>query len=73
MPEAFRLGDVGGFECNRVDAVLGGNFPGDLFGGAVIRVGIVVQRIVQIEQDDVDAAHGMKRVRPRAQRRTGSR
>ena len=68
MPEAFRLGDVGGLERQRVDAVLGRNLARDFLGGAVIRVGVVVERIVQIEEDDVDAAHGMERVRPRAQR-----
>ncbi len=53
MPEPSGFGDVRGLERERVDAVLGRNFARDLFGRVVIRVGVVVQRIVEIEQDEL--------------------
>ncbi len=54
MPEALGFGDVGGLERERVDPVLGGDFARNLLGGAVVGVGVVVQRIVQIEEDDLE-------------------
>jgi hypothetical protein len=39
--------------------VLGGNFPRDLFGGALIGVRIVVKRVVEIEEHEIDAAQSV--------------
>ena len=61
MPKALGFGDVGSLERERVDAVLGGYFARHLLGRAVIGVGIVVKRIVQVEEDDLDAAHSVLR------------
>ena len=51
-PSASR--DVRGFERQRVDPVLGGDFARNLLGGVGIGIGVVVQRIVQVEEDDID-------------------
>lgn len=54
MPKTLRFRDVGGFERERIDAVLGRNLAGDVFGGVGISVRVVVQRVVQVEQDDLE-------------------
>src|SRR5580658_1633442 len=56
VPKALRFGNVGGLESQRIDPVLGGNFPRDFLGGALIGVGIVMQSVVEIEEHEIDAA-----------------
>jgi len=53
MPKSLGLGDVGRLERKRVDAVLARNFARDFFRRTRKGMGIVMQRIVQIEQDDL--------------------
>ena len=57
MPKALCLGHVRGLERERVDAVLGRDLAGNFFGGALISERIVVQRIVEIEEHEIDASH----------------
>ena len=57
MPETLGFRNVGVLERQRVDAVLGREFPRHFFSRAAIGVRIVVQRIVEIEEHQLDAAH----------------